>query len=202
MLRTFCSTGFTCDPENSFFLIDYFVSNVPSTQQRGASNMAKSPKETIFYVSLFSTIAFFVSMVLNGITMLTIEHRMNVNFDSHLRVASHASTVVMAVDELQLAMGYLEEHKLTEGNTGIFWKTNDKDLGIYHQKLMDEIQHLESLSEDPKEQDLALTRVSEVVYSYPSGISFYPYTKLSFISFILSIVLLLLSVVVAIITEP
>ena len=53
---------------------------------------------------------------------------------SHLQKAVTTNDVKTASNELNIAIKYLERNKLTKGNTGIFNKEKENDIGAWYNR--------------------------------------------------------------------
>ncbi len=57
------------------------------------------------------------------------------NVEGHLKRAADANSPEMALEEIQLATKFLEENKLTKGNTGIIYQTPQTDINFWYMNL-------------------------------------------------------------------
>ena len=101
----------------------------------------------------------------------------------HLKNAADANTVGLALEELTIAVDYLEAHDITSGHTSVLWKTPDEDVGFWYRNLKASQQELLNL-ENPTalEKTNTLMKLRETLLdtgektrvTVPDGVSAYP----------------------------
>lgn len=112
-----------------------------------------------------------------------------VNFDlnckAYLKRAADANTVEMAIVELERAIAYADQNKLTDGIVSIFLKNPANDIGFWYNNIKAAHAELESLPPDaaPLEKTNVLMKLRESLtdrndgntdVNHPEGISVYP----------------------------
>ncbi len=126
----------------------------------------------------------------------------------HLKRASDANTVELALTELQTSLRYIEKNNLTSGYTSVFYKTPDEDLSFWYANIKASAQELEkskggSLLEKTNvllklRESLMDNGDNESSITSPEGISVFPNNKLITILFLISIIFLPILLVEAI----
>lgn len=117
-------------------------------------------------------------------------YRFEVACSGHLKRAADANTVELAKEELDIAVAYLEERKLTEGNTAIILPTPAYDIGFFYKNLKASLGELEAVKPDATqlEKSNVLIKLRETLLDHGEGIyitlppriSIYPYHVLQF----------------------
>jgi hypothetical protein len=114
-----------------------------------------------------------------------IEFKQNVS--GYLKRAADANTIPLAEEELSRALQYLEEQQLTNGNTGVFIQTPDRDITFWYKNLKASQQELQNLnSTSALEKTNVLIKLRETLVdtgestkvTVPPGIDVYPNNKL------------------------
>ena len=126
----------------------------------------------------------------------------SVQFDQqcagYIKQAADANTVELALERLNIAIEYVEEHDLTEGYTSVMWRTEDENIGFWYENLkacQHELQ--EGINGTPLEKTNLLLKIREslvdnhgggITLTIPDGISRYPnnllYGLLGWLSFL------------------
>ena len=115
----------------------------------------------------------------------------NINCEQYIKRAVEASTVDRAMEELEKAIQYAEEHELTEGIVSIFLKQPANDVGFWYNNMVDAHRELSNLPKDASslEKTNVLMKLRESLsdesksgakVNVPSGISIYPANKAYF----------------------
>lgn len=82
---------------------------------------------------------FFVLGVVGLVVLMGIwigsDYKFSKGCKNYLKLSADAVTIERADMFLDKALGYIEEHKLTSGNSAIFFKTPDCDMGIWYEQL-------------------------------------------------------------------
>lgn len=118
----------------------------------------------------------------------------------HLGLAAVASSVETATKELDIAISYLEEERITKGYTSIFYNTPDEDIGFFYGNLKAARNELATLPETSTqlEKTNTLMKLRETltsggehgeVLNTPAGISRYPYNGVILFQILLGIVI-------------
>lgn len=115
------------------------------------------------------------------------------NCIGYLKRASNANTVVLAEQELSIALTYLERQGLTKGYTSILYKTPDEDIGFFYQNLLASQKELQALKLKEEltslEQSNALLKLRDTLtdhsqgaenVTHPPGLYMYPQNTGSF----------------------
>ena len=107
------------------------------------------------------------------------------NCEGYLKRAADANTIELALENLNIAIDYIEKNNLTNGYTSVLWKTPDEDLGFWYQNIKQCQKELTEIAPDAPIMDKtnmlmklreSLTDDGEkgVVVTVPDGISRYP----------------------------
>jgi len=127
-----------------------------------------------------------ISLLICSIIMIVLSVRMNQDMGGYLARASHANTIEMAVSNLEPAIAYIEQHRLTDGYTSVLWRTPDEDIGYWYQNLKASITELQGISPDSSllERTNVLMKLRETLTRdsgesgtsivVPDGLSRYP----------------------------
>ena len=81
--------------------------------------------------------------------------------EGYLKQAADASTPELALERLNYAIAYIEDHGLTEGYTSVFYKTEDENVGFWYTNLLEcrnELQNCLDKSQLEKTNVLMKTR--------------------------------------------
>lgn len=124
----------------------------------------------------------------------------DINCTGHLKLAADSNTVEIAKKQLEIALQYLENKKLTSGNTSIFWSTPENDLDFWFKNLKSSYEELDKITAETSqlERTNVLMKLRETlldhgtdgdVVTLPSGISVYPYQGVWFFLGILVVIL-------------
>lgn len=108
----------------------------------------------------------------------------NQQCSGYLKQAADANTVELALDRVNLALGYIESHNLTNGYTSVLWRTEDENIGYWYQNIKACQKELENnLEASSLEKSNVLMKVRESLtddgekgteLTVPPGISRYP----------------------------
>lgn len=113
----------------------------------------------------------------------------DVNCQGHIKRAADANSVKLAQKELKIAVDYLTENGLTQGNTSLLFETPSNDIGFWYANLtasLDELNGLVAKSDaqaiDGIEQTNALIKLRESLLdhgqtesvTHPAYICLYP----------------------------
>ncbi len=108
----------------------------------------------------------------------------NRNCEGHLKRAGDANTVELALQEMKIAVKYLEDNEMTEGFTSIIYTTPDEDMGFFYQNLKASVEELQKVTpETPQlERSNVLMKLRETLLdgdevTIPEGASVFPYNK-------------------------
>lgn len=82
--------------------------------------------------------------------------RFGIDCEQYLTQASNASTVEVAKDRLDRAIGYLEGNGMTRGNTGVIIQTPAKDVGYWYANLVSAREELD----DPTIADSSISQTN------------------------------------------
>ena len=107
----------------------------------------------------------------------------------HLKRAADASTIKLAERELDIAIKYIEENRLTYGHTAILWTTPATDVNFWFSNLMTAREELHDLPPETTslEKTNVLMKLRETLLddtrdgvrvTRPGGISIYPYNAI------------------------
>jgi hypothetical protein len=108
----------------------------------------------------------------------------NQNCGGYLEQAANANSVELALERLNVAIEYVEEHNMTDGYTSVLWKTENDNIGYWYRNLKTCQEELENCLESSQlEKTNVLLKVREsltdvgekgTVLNKPNGISRYP----------------------------
>ncbi len=118
----------------------------------------------------------------------------------HLKRASDANTVELALSELQTSLKYIEEKNLTSGYTSIMYETPDEDLGFWYANLKASAVELEkSKGGSLLEKTNVLLKLRESLMddgakgdhiTFPRGLSIFPNNTIVAVLFLISLLFL------------
>ena len=129
----------------------------------------------------------------------------------YLKRAADANIVSLTKPELEIAIAYLEEHKMTKGYTSVLYNTPDEDIGFWYTNLKSSLEELRNLPENATslEKSNVLMKLRETLLdktdkgesiTVPDGISVFPHNVayawwgwLGLLLFLASIVLFFVS---------
>lgn len=120
----------------------------------------------------------------------------NQNCGGYLEQAANANSVELALERLNVAIEYVEEHNMTDGYTSVLWKTESDNIGYWYRNLKTCQEELEAcVNSSQLEKTNVLLKVRESLTDEgkdgtklitPGGISRYPnnalFGKLNWIS--------------------
>jgi len=132
------------------------------------------------------------------------------NLGGYLKRAADANSVELAVQELEIAVKYMEANRITEGYTSIIYTTPDEDVGFWYSNIKVSLDQLKALPAKAAqgEKDMALLKLRQTLLDHnggkevitcPAGISVFPYNTIWAIFGCLAIFLALASLVVLVI---
>ena len=109
-----------------------------------------------------------------------------INCTDYLKRTADANTIELAVDNLKMALDYLEENNLTSGYTSVLYKTPDEDITYWYNNLKNS--YIELVELDPNttslEKSNMLMKLRETILdsgehgeyvTCPPGICRYPH---------------------------
>jgi hypothetical protein len=126
----------------------------------------------------------------------------------HLRRASNANTIELALQEMNVVIKYLQDNKITEGYTSILYRTPSEDVGFWFNNLSQSTDELnKAVNCTQLEKSNVLMKLRETLtdnkgdgttVTRPDGISVYP-NNVAFCLFgwIFTILLTIVSVFIA-----
>jgi hypothetical protein len=159
---------------------------------------------TLKYVfAVLFTLAFCFAIV----THVVLWYKFRVGCEDYLKLAGDAPTIERATEFLGKAVNYLEEKRLTSGNSAFLFPIPRKDVGIWYSQLKSAYEVEKNLVEQAKvnpdsvsqlTRDNALMKIREVVLdegshgtivTAPANIVVYPYQRLFLLWYIISFLL-------------
>lgn len=114
----------------------------------------------------------------------------NIAFDQnvrgYLKRATTSSTVPLAIENLNIALRFIEKKDMTHGYTSVLWNTPDEDVAFWYRNLKASENELRSLSIEstPLEKSNMLIKLRGTLIDHrqkgdivivPAGISIHPY---------------------------
>ncbi len=119
-----------------------------------------------------------VAQIYNGVVF-------DIHCESYLKRAADSNTVETAREELDKAIKYIEDNRMTEGNTGIILKSPTNDVGFWYKNLTEAKAELDKVGPNvtPLERTNMLMKLRETLLikgdkgehvTAPSGISVFP----------------------------
>jgi len=145
--------------------------------------MSRTSNRTLnWFIAIVATVLFFVWAA----TRIVATVQFNINCKQYLKRAADASTIEMAKEELEKAISFAEEKRLTEGVVSIFLKQPKNDLGYWYRNMVEAYSELDKIPETVTslEQSNVLMKLREsltdetetgISVTVPDGISIYPY---------------------------
>lgn len=126
----------------------------------------------------------------------------NQNCGGYLEQAANANSVELALERLNVAIEYVEEHNMTDGYTSVLWKTEGDNIGYWYRNIKACQEELEAcVNSSQLEKTNVLLKVRESLTDEgkdgtelirPNGISRYPnnalFGILNWVSFLMFIV--------------
>lgn len=130
-------------------------------------------------------VLFMLTFVIWGAYRVVANIQFGQDCEGHLKRAADANTIELAKGELEVALKYLEDNRMTEGYTSIVYETPDEDVEFWHKNLTASLQELKDLSPDVSglERSNMLIKLRETLLdesgnrttvTYPSGMSVFP----------------------------
>lgn len=108
----------------------------------------------------------------------------NQNCGGYLEQAANANSVELALERLNVAIEYVEEHNMTDGYTSVLWKTESDNIDYWYRNLKTCQEELETcVNSSQLEKTNVLLKVRESLTDEgkdgtklitPGGISRYP----------------------------
>lgn len=136
-------------------------------------------------------------------TEIYLETKFKKNCSQYIELAARSTTVELAKENLAKAISYAEENNLTSGNTGVFVKYPNNDIGFWYKNLVETYASLEKLDgSSALENSNVLMKLESLTEQtddgrtviYPDNIYEYPHQVLLLWWGILSAIFLLISV--------
>lgn len=126
-----------------------------------------------------------LSLVLWLTTRVVIAIHFEQNLSGHLKRAADANTIEIAIQEMEMIIGYLDNNELTNGYTSVLYRTPDEDIGFWYQNLSASLKELKEVKPDASqlEKSNILMKLRETLLdsgkegqstTEPCGISIYP----------------------------
>lgn len=110
--------------------------------------------------------------------------KFNQDCAGYLKQAADANTAELALERLNKALAYIEDHNLTSGYTSVIWRTEDENVGYWYENLKACQKELEECLDGTQlEKSNVLMKVREsltdegekgTTLTVPDGISRYP----------------------------
>jgi hypothetical protein len=130
----------------------------------------------------------------------------DINCGDYLKRAADANTIEIAKTQLDIAISYMKENKLTNGYTSILYKGPSEDIGFWYTNIISSREELNKVEDKTTqlEKTNILMKLRETLLdnsqggqcvTEPQGISVYPHNMLFAISFLFSTILTLLGMV-------
>lgn len=126
----------------------------------------------------------------------------------YLKNTADANTVELALERINHAIDYIEEHNLTDGYTSVLWKTEDENINYWYKNILACKNELEGcLDGTALEKSNVLMKVRESLtdagekgtkLTIPTGISRYPYNALWGVLRLISYIILCAGMVITI----
>jgi len=137
------------------------------------------------FLATVSTVAFIAWVVTRIVLGIQFDQRA----EGYLKRAADANTVALAMENLEVAVQYLEKTGRMEGYTSVLYRTPDEDVGFWYSNLtaaLDELRNLD-LEATPLERTNVLMKLRETILdqneqgktavTMPEGISVFPNNK-------------------------
>ena len=108
----------------------------------------------------------------------------------YLKRAADSNKISRAITELEIALKYLEDNKMTEGYTSVIYRTPDEDVGFWYNNLkesLDNIKKIDTTNISQLEESNVLMKLSETILdtndsgtaiTCPNGLSRFPHNAL------------------------
>ena len=128
-----------------------------------------------------------ILLIIAGLICPTICIVKGVQFDQnckgYLQQAADANSPELALDRLNKAIEYIEDHNLTSGYTSMFYKTEDENIGFWYKNIIECREDIKDcLQSSQLEKTNVLMKVRESLtdtgVTVPLGIYLYPYNRM------------------------
>lgn len=126
-------------------------------------------------------------------------------FDNHCahhitRSIQEHKVLEHSINELNIAINYVEQHNLTTGYTSVFDYSADDDIDIFYRGLIEKRNYIQKLKDRDTELNSFIEFTEMRGYTgqsvhIPDGISIYPYNVLYFIFSIVSGILFVIGMI-------
>lgn len=146
-------------------------------------------RKNVDKVWFIASIIFIFCLAANFIVAAILKIQLTQNCIGHLKRAADANTIDLAKSELEIAITYLENNKLTEGSTHWLYATPENDIGFWYKNIKAAYIELDSMPTTASQLEktnvlmkLRETLLDEVANStmvtYPPSLNVYPYVGL------------------------
>ncbi len=169
--------------------------------------MVYRSSRTNFRIQVFSGLCLMAPFLLIIISAIYCRQIYTINCGGHLKRAADANTVEMAKKELDLSLKYLEDHKMTQGSTAVFWNTPDTDIGFWYENIKSSFDELNKITNDSPQLErtnvlmkLRETLLDHDIVTEPDGIELYPFCVLIKSLFIVSMPIFIVGLLIVVIT--
>ena len=71
----------------------------------------------------------------------------DINCEGHLKRAADANSIKLAKQELKISLDYIEEHKMTTGNTAVLWVKPEHELDFWYDNIKSSYDELSLLTD-------------------------------------------------------
>jgi hypothetical protein len=137
------------------------------------------------------------------------EWRFYIDCTGHLKRAADANTTELAKQELGSALKFLESKNMTSGHTAVLFQTPDTDVSFWYQNLKASLNELQQLPTNAQqlEKSNVLLKLRETLLDHgqggdvitkPTDIALFPDNKHFFFAYAISIIVGIVSVIVAV----
>lgn len=136
-------------------------------------------------ISLFLAIGFILLAVSFTVVSFYNSYKFNMEIGGHLKRAANSNTVELAKQEINFALENIKKNELTDGNTGVLFKTPSKDVGFWYTNIQASYDELNEVGESATQLEktnllmkLRETLTDEEGLIKPKGIAIFPYNAL------------------------
>lgn len=140
-----------------------------------------------FYLIIFLIVSFGIPVII-GVKAAHEYFGFGIGCGQYLERAANATNIQLAKENLDTAIKYLDDHKLTTGYSSIFWDTPSADIGYWYKNLKTTSEELSKVPANASqlEQSNVLLKLRETILSHgdqgdyviqPDNIGIHPYGR-------------------------
>ena len=101
----------------------------------------KKTMKTISWITFIASLIIFGMVCFKSIVF-------NINCGDYLKRAADSNTVELAVDNLKVALNYIEANNMTSGYTSVLYNSPDEDVAFWYANIKQSYEELTALDEN------------------------------------------------------